>query len=448
MPFTPTMDDLMTGKDTPEPLKFAFEQKRGAHAGGPGMPPLAPEQAQQRLSSLLSAGATPDKRRALYVHVPFCRVRCTFCSFFQYASSRKLVDQYFGFLLQEIERKGRTQYAQSAPFHAVYIGGGTPTDLSASQLKQLGQALRANFPLTSDCELTLEGRINKFDDAKFNGALEGGFNRFSFGVQSFNTQVRKAAKRLDDRESVMARLTELSQSGLAPIVIDLLFGLPHQSDRIWRQDLDDMLATNVSGVDLYQLIDLKGTPMLEQCEKGTAPPPADTATKSQMYRYGNEFMERHHFQRLSCCHWSQDNRERSLYNSMVKAGAEILPLGAGAGGNLGGFALMQPRDLERYQSSIEQQQWPIMVLLPKSETHLKSQLVGACDKGVISQRLLGHDLYEHARPLFAQWQQRGLARVSDTAVAFTLAGRFWQLNLCNGLLSYLDTNPLSMEKSA
>ncbi len=77
-------------------------------------------------------------------------------------------------------------------------------------------------------EMTLEGRINRFGDEMFDRALEGGFNRFSFGIQSFNTQVRRSAKRLDDREVVLERISALSRTEQAPIVLDLLYGLPYQ----------------------------------------------------------------------------------------------------------------------------------------------------------------------------------------------------------------------------
>ncbi|QIZ76219.1 heme anaerobic degradation radical SAM methyltransferase ChuW/HutW [Ferrimonas lipolytica] len=436
------MDESMTGRSTPDPLKFAFDQKRGAHAGGMGMAPLNAEQAELKITELLSQPATINKRRALYLHIPFCRVRCTFCSFFQYASSRKLVDHYFSLLLQEIARKSATTYAQSAPFHAVYIGGGTPTDLSAAQLKELGQVIRASFPLTPDCEMTLEGRLNRFDDAKFNGALEGGFNRFSFGVQSFNTNVRKAAKRLDDRDYVMSRLKDLNQADQAPIVIDLLFGLPYQTAEIWQQDLEDVIESQVTGVDLYQLIDLKGTPMLSQCEQGKAPPPATTEFKAGLYRMGDAFMAQHRFRQLSCSHWARDGRERSMYNNLVKEGGEILPMGAGAGGNFGGFASMQPRDIDQYEQALTDQQWPSAMLLPKAENTLKSKLVGLCDQGGIARYVIGDELYLHAQPLFQAWADNGLAQFDQHSVNFTLAGRFWQVNLCNGLLKFLEKNPL------
>jgi len=436
------IDESMSGRSTPEPLKYAFQQKRGAHAGGMGQRPLQAEQAAQQLADLLAQPARSDKRRALYVHIPFCRVRCTFCNFFQYASSRKLVDTYFAHLLQEIEAKSQTHYAQTASFNAVYIGGGTPTDLSAEQLKTLGEALRANFNLAGDCELTLEGRLNRFDDSRFAGAIAGGFNRFSFGVQSFNTQVRKAAKRLDDRDYLLSRLKELSQADLAPIVIDLLFGLPYQTSQIWQQDLEDMLESQVTGVDLYQLLELQGTPMLKQLEQGRSVAPANTETKAGMYRQGDAFMARHRFRQLSCSHWARDSRERSLYNSLAKQGAEVLPLGAGAGGNFSGYATMQYRDIEQYQQAIQSGRSASAMLIPKPDNPVNARLVGLCDQGGIPRYAIGDTLYNHAMPLFEAWHERGLAEVDQHAVHFTLAGRFWQVNLCNGLLSYLEHNPL------
>ncbi|WP_298442322.1 heme anaerobic degradation radical SAM methyltransferase ChuW/HutW [uncultured Ferrimonas sp.] len=453
MPNLALQDDTITGKDSPDPLKFAFEQKRSAHAGGMSMPPLTADAAQHKLTELLGQPGRAGKRRALYIHIPFCRVRCTFCSFFQYASSKKLVDHYFELLLIELKRKANTEYARSAPFQAVYIGGGTPTDLSAEQLRILGQAVRDHFPLSNDCEFTLEGRLNRFSDDKFVGALDGGINRFSFGVQSFNTEVRKAAKRLDDRDYIINRLQQLSAADEAPIVIDLLFGLPYQSESIWRQDLADVIESGVHGVDLYQLIDLQGTPMLTHCEQGKAPPPASTTFKSELYRLGDQHMAQERFRQISCSHWARDHRERSLYNSMVKFGAEILPIGAGAGGNFGGFATMQPRDIDQYQQLLDAQQWPSAMVLPKTENGLKAKLVGLCDEGGIASRAIGDTLFKQAKPLFAVWQQRGLATVTDRRVDFTLAGRFWQVNLCNGLLKFLDTTKQhapqgAMEKSA
>lgn len=128
------------------------------------------------------------------------------------------------------------------------ILAGDATELSPEQIRQLGTAIRESFPLTPDCEITLEGRIHRFSDEMFENALEGGFNRFSFGVQSFNTQVRRRAKRLDDREVVMERIASLAATQQAPIVIDLLYGLPYQTAQVFEQDLQDFMQTGHKGL--------------------------------------------------------------------------------------------------------------------------------------------------------------------------------------------------------
>ncbi|MEF1298544.1 radical SAM protein, partial [Vibrio parahaemolyticus] len=230
-------DESVLGSDSPDPLRFAFVKKHSAHAGGASVPVPPPQQAGV-LSSITSDQNVRNNKRCLYIHVPFCRVRCTFCNFFQNAASRKLVDEYFAALMQDLKEKAALPWTQSGIFHAVYIGGGTPTDLSPEQVRVLGQAIHDYFPLASDCEITLEGRINRFSDELYQGALDGGFNRFSFGVQSFNTQVRRSAKRLDDREDVLKRVSELAKEDKIPVIIDLLYGLPYQTKEILEQDLN------------------------------------------------------------------------------------------------------------------------------------------------------------------------------------------------------------------
>ena len=135
----------VTGQNTPDPLRFAFSRKKSAHAGG--MANMIPESDRetQVLSALQNTQPTTAKR-CLYVHIPFCRVRCTYCNFFQYASSRSLIEDYFSALLVELKFKASQPWTQAAPFQAVYIGGGTPTDLSPEQVRRLGQAIREHFP--------------------------------------------------------------------------------------------------------------------------------------------------------------------------------------------------------------------------------------------------------------------------------------------------------------
>ena len=442
-------DCALVGRSTPDPLRFAFSRKQGPHVGGK-MHMVAADQVQSELANALaltSASSTTEsavnKPRCLYVHIPFCRVRCSYCNFFQYASVPQMMDDYFAALLAEIKWKSAQPWTQLAPFQAVYVGGGTPTDLSAAQLQQLGQVLRTAFPLTPDCEITLEGRVNRFSEDKFEAALAGGFNRFSFGVQSFDTQVRRAAKRLDDGDVVIERLQQMLSYNSAPIVIDLLYGLPYQTLDNWQRDLQTYLELGLDGVDLYQLIEMQGLPMELAVKQGKLPPPADTAMKASMYQLGVEFMAQHHQRRLSVNHWASGNRERSIYNSLAKTTAEVFPLGAGAGGNFGGLNIMQSRDMDMYLTAIKQQQFPVMAALYSApDAALSSVIKAGFDCGVLARRELnkaaGYDLYHAATPLFSAWQQNGLVKFDQDYLALTLAGQFWTTTLAQNLIQTIQ----------
>ncbi|MCK6264193.1 heme anaerobic degradation radical SAM methyltransferase ChuW/HutW [Vibrio sp. ZSDE26] len=443
-----TSDTDLVGLSTPDPLRYAFSRKKGAHAGG-HMSAIAPERVQEELKGALRFASTNiGAARCLYIHIPFCRVRCTYCNFFQYASSKTLMSQYFDALVKEIRWKSSFAWSQSAPFQAVYVGGGTPTDLSSEQLKVLGQMIRSSFPLTADCEITLEGRVNRFDTQKFESALEGGFNRFSFGVQSFDNTVRLAAKRLDKSDYVMDRLQSMVRYNAAPIVIDLLYGLPHQNLENWQHDLESYLESGVDGVDLYQLIEMKGLPMERAVEQGKLPMPADTAMKATMFQMGVEFMAKHHQRRLSVNHWASGNRERSIYNSLAKTTAEVLPIGAGAGGNINGFAMMQSRDMDTYIHAINQEQFPTMGLMQVAkDAALTSAIKSAFDRGVLSRsrldKVAGYSLFEALKPLFEAWQSNGLVDVDNHYVQLTLAGQFWSVTLAQNAIQIIQENSKS-----
>ncbi|MEL7292600.1 MAG: heme anaerobic degradation radical SAM methyltransferase ChuW/HutW [Pseudomonadota bacterium] len=434
--------ESILGANHPDSLRFAFEQKRSAHAGGFGTA-VPPAQQQSTLNHLYQQQAGKHEKRCLYIHIPFCRVRCTFCNFFQNAASRQMVDDYFDALVKEIEYKSSLPWTQSGLFHAVYVGGGTPTDLSAKQVEQLGKLIRSRFPLSTDCEITLEGRINRFSDEMFDRALEGGFNRFSFGVQSFNTQVRRSAKRLDDRDAVLERVASLSASQAAPIIIDLLYGLPYQTLEVFEQDLNDFLSTGAHGLDLYQLVVGGSAPMLNLVEKGKLPAPATTAQKADMYQLGDAFMRSHRIKQLSVNHWALDNRERSQYNSLAKTYAQVLPMGCGAGGNIGGYSMMNHRTLNTYIEAMKSNQSTVAMLSKQHPLEpVFAALKSGFDSGFLAKRLMpsvfGVNAFDYLAPLFGVWQEKGLVQIEQHKLSLTLAGRFWAVSLAQASIEVLD----------
>lgn len=433
MIFTPSM----TGIASPSPLPFAFSPKRAPHSHG-GV----------RVEAQLDAGqwhelwqqTSTSSQRALYLHIPFCRKRCSFCNFFENGAKPQRIADYVEALSAELRRAGQNPLVQSRPFQAVYIGGGTPSDMTASQIALLLRSL-TDFPLSDDAEITLEGRLNGFGDDKWQAALNGGVNRFSFGVQSFDTQVRLAAGRLDSREKVIERLQQLSRRNDAPVIADLIFGLPWQDERVWQQDIADVIESGIHGVDLYQLITLSGSRIQRQQQSEAEAPRADSATRARMYAYGAKTLEAGAWQALSCNHWRRDVRERSRYNHMAKAGAEIIPFGAGAGGNIFGYGIMYGRELSAWQQALKLGIRPPAHITAPVPKGFAGTIKGALDSGSLAFSLLPDSLVGHLMPLFLRWQSHGLAELSQTALKLSLAGRFWNVSMQSGLFEYLERNP-------
>lgn len=433
MQFTSTM----TGLPSPSPLQFAFSSKSSAHASRRGGRPMQPEHQQW-----LAWWQQPSQAsaRALYLHIPFCTKRCSFCNFFENGANPGRIERYVTALCEELERAADTPLAQSRPFEAVYLGGGTPTDMTAEQLARVLAAVR-RFPLAADAEVTLEGRLHGFDDEKWQAALAGGVNRLSFGVQSFDSKVRLAAGRIDDRDTVMSRLQTLGRRNQAVVVADLIFGLPWQSHEVWQQDLSDLLECDIHGVDLYQLIALPGNNLERFQASGRQPDGLPSHERALMYAAGADRLERAGWQRLSCSHWRRSEDERSLYNQLAKGGAEILPFGAGAGGKVHQFALMNGRDLAGWHAALEKQERvPGMVIVSAPHAAKEGAVRHAMDCGVLPYSLLPSDQRALLMALFAIWQQHGLAECGQDALTLTLAGRFWTVNLQAGLFECLDAH--------
>lgn len=189
-----------------------------------GAIPVAKEQLAQTWQAMINQTATPRKR-LVYLHIPFCATHCTFCGFYQNRFNEDACAHYTDALIREIELESDNVLHQSAPIHAVYFGGGTPSALSARDLARIITTLREKLPLAPDCEITIEGRVLNFDADRIDACLDAGANRFSIGIQSFNSKIRKKMARTSDGPTAIAFMESLVKRDRAAVVCDLLFGL-------------------------------------------------------------------------------------------------------------------------------------------------------------------------------------------------------------------------------
>lgn len=152
------------------------------------------------------------RKRLVYLHIPFCATHCTFCGFYQNRFNDDACAHYTDALIREIEMEADSVLHQSAPIHAVYFGGGTPSALSAHDLARIITTLREKLPLAPDCEITIEGRVLNFDAERIDACLDAGANRFSIGIQSFNSKIRKKMARTSDGPTAIAFMESWSNA--------------------------------------------------------------------------------------------------------------------------------------------------------------------------------------------------------------------------------------------
>lgn len=268
----PQQRALQFGVDGGDALTGAFPQKLVVHAGLQGSL-VSPEESQKIWQDLMGQAPTGKEVQTAYIHIPFCKTKCLYCGFFQNGMDQSVEDEYIRCLVRELRQAAKARRLRDSLIHAVFIGGGTPTSLSADNAARLLGAVRDCLPLANDYELTLEGRVHDLEPEKIDTWLAYGVNRISLGVQSFDTKVRRSVGRLDDRDTVLERLAALKAYGQCVVVIDLMYGLPGQTMDVWMEDVRTFAESGIDGADLYQLNVFEGSALNRAIRQGTLPPP-------------------------------------------------------------------------------------------------------------------------------------------------------------------------------
>jgi oxygen-independent coproporphyrinogen-3 oxidase len=196
----------------------------------------------------------------IYISVPFCRAKCTYCNFASGVSSVSAHEQYVARVCGEM-RSVRRRLSDAGGHDAdippqvdsIYLGGGTPGVLSPALIEQLGHTLRQEFAVAPGAEITLECAPGQLDDAALSAMLVFGVNRISFGVQSLVDREAAATGRFHTRAVVLRDLERVRSAGLHNLSIDLIAGMPHQTAASWQESLDVLVATGVEHASIYML---------------------------------------------------------------------------------------------------------------------------------------------------------------------------------------------------
>jgi oxygen-independent coproporphyrinogen-3 oxidase len=288
--------------------------------------------------------ATVAECRALYVHVPFCETKCSYCDFFSLPGGRKgrEPEEYLDALDRELAARAPAGFAPET----VFVGGGTPTVLSAAELRRLGAILRARCDLSRVREWTVEANPGTLDGAKIDALLSCGVDRVSMGVQSFDDRVLKSVGRIHDAATARAAVRDLREAGVPRISVDLLFAVPGQGAETFARDLDEAVALGTGHLSCYALLYEEGTTMLAREKRGLVRrEPEDLEV--EMLHGARRRLGEAGFRAYEISNFARPGQE-CLHNLVYWRNGPYLGVGVSAASYLGGERSSNVRDLKAY----------------------------------------------------------------------------------------------------
>lgn len=303
---------------------------------------------------------------ALYLHIPFCRVVCSYCDFNVYAGLGRLIAPYARALAREIHLIGAERGLQA---RTIFFGGGTPSLMPLLSLANVLAACREAFDVAPDVEITLEANPDGLDGAQVAGWRALGINRLSFGVQSAHENELRLFRRTHTFADVVQAVRLARAAGFDNVALDLIYGIPYQTLASWRETLVRATDLGPDHLSLYGLTVEEGTPLHIWVAKGKVPEP-DPDLMADMYEFAQDFLAEAGYQHYEISNWAR-NGLMSRHNLIYWRNQPYLGFGAGAHGSYGGWRywnVLTPQDyIARLEAAEAAPDFPFSPALRGSE---------------------------------------------------------------------------------
>ena len=267
----------------------------------------------------------------LYIHIPFCARKCPYCDFNTYARLEPLYESFTQALCQELARWAARLGGRTV--HTVFMGGGTPTVLSAGQLAQIFALVHDQFTLAADVEISSEANPGIEDWGQFALLHSLGVNRLSMGVQSFQADELAFLGRIHSADDVLRAYDAALRGGFANVNLDFMFGLPRQSAEAWNDTLDKALDLAPRHLSLYSLIVEPDTPLAHWVQTGQTPAPDDDEAAA-LYETAMARLRTAGYEQYEVSNWVRGAEFASRHNLLYWRNQEWLGVGPGAHSHL------------------------------------------------------------------------------------------------------------------
>ncbi len=266
---------------------------------------------------------------SLYIHIPFCVKRCSYCDFITYAGMNYLIEDYVSALIKEIQFIGNNLITDQV-IGSIYFGGGTPSFLPVGLYKFIFDELLRFISINAkDCEITFEVNPGTVDHPYLKSLFNLGINRLSIGGQSFVEQDLKTLGRIHSVEDIFRTYNSARKTGFNNINLDLMFGLPHQNLASWQYNLNQVIKLSPEHLSLYNLTLEQGTQLFNRVESREISVP-DEDENADMYEFAIRYLSSNGFIQYEISNWSKYGKFQSLHNKQYWENEPYIGIGVGA----------------------------------------------------------------------------------------------------------------------
>lgn len=330
-----------------------------------------------------------------YIHIPFCVRKCLYCDFASIPYEKETVSEYIKALCQEI--RDRSKDLEEKTLRSVYFGGGTPSLLNMDQLSSILQALQTHFIINPETEITLEANPGTIDEKtllSLRNLEPFSINRLSLGIQSFNEELLAGIGRIHTAEEARQTIYAARNAGFNNLSIDLIFALPRQTLKIWKETLGEALKFHPEHISLYGLTIEPGTPFGEMKKKGILPV-MEEETEVAMYELAIRELAEAGYEHYEISNFAQPGF-RSVHNQVYWRNEPCFGFGCAAASYLGGTRFSNKRNPKEYIEAIGKGLSPI----EEKETLPESAAIG--ETLYVGLRMLEGVPYERIQSRFGK----------------------------------------------
>lgn len=357
------------------------------------------------------------KRLSVYIHIPFCMAKCSYCDFLSFSAQENDFDRYVSVLCEEIVNSA--EKLADYKVATIFFGGGTPTVLSASHLNKILETTKNNYLIDESAEISIEANPETVNYEKLSALRKGGFNRISFGVQAWQDRLLKKIGRIHDSRKAEQAFLDARQAGFENINIDLMFALPEQSIADWEESLNKTISLNPEHISCYSLILEEGSRLFE--DKAFILP--DDETDREMYYRAKDAIKRAGYKHYEISNFSKTGME-SRHNTVYWTGGDYIGLGLGAHSFIDGSRFHNTTDLQKYLlMKFESEDNEVLSTNDKYAEFmiLGLRLLDGIDEGEFLKRF-GKELYEIYGKQIEESITQGLLMKSDGRIFLTEKG--------------------------